>query len=326
MPSQLARLRKRRVLAAAIEAVVGTAESLDASDAAFNVFDAEMQQGTEFHDRPGQAGFSPLPGVVGARMGTCTFAVELGGSGTPEGTGGESVPAWANVLLPACALISSAATSPILKVSSTSPTDGADRTAVRTITLGLYEDGVLKKLSGAMGTFVIRCLNGQPVRIEFSFTGVWNAATDVAVLAPTYPTVVPPRWGGGAFTFGGVSPVAGELSIDVGNEVVMRADAAQAAGLLSALITGRRVTGTMNPESRLVAEHDRYGLWLAGTEGALSAVIGATAGNKCTLAAPKAQITNLNEIDRDGIQADELTFQCNRSAAAGDDEFTMTFA
>lgn len=327
MPTPVTRLRKRRVLAAKLEAAVGTAEALTAAEAVFNVFDAEMQAGAEFHERPGQAGFSPLPGVVGARVGTCNFALELHGSGTPETTGGESVPAWAKAFLPACGLIQSGATSPIFKPSSNSPAGGSTALAVRTITIGLYADGVLKLLSGAMGNAVIRCVNGQPIRIEFAFTGVWNPPTDVALLAPTYPTVLPPRFGGGAITLGSWAPVLGELSVDLGNEVQMRADATKAAGLISAIITGRKVTGTMNPESSLVAERDNYGLWLASTEGALSAAIGAGAnGNSCTLAAPKLQITSPQETDRDGIQADELAFQCNRSAAAGDDEFTMTFA
>jgi len=321
------RLRKRRVLAAKLEAAVGTAESLTADEAAFNVYDLTINPDADFHERPGQAGFSPLPGVVGARKGTATFWHEIYGSGVPESGGGESVPAWAKVFLPACGVIQSGADSPVFKVSSTSPTGGSTPLAVRTLTLGAYVDGVLKVLTGAMGTAVITCTHGQPAKIEYTFSGVWVAPTDAALLAPTYPTVLPARCAGGAITLGGWTPVLSEISIDLGNEVVMRPDATQAAGLISALITGRRVTGTMNPESSLVAEQDIYGDWLAGTEAALSIQVGAGSdGNTCTIAAPKAQTTRPSEIDRDGIQADQIEFQCNRSAAAGDDELTLTFA
>ena len=328
MTTPLTRLRKRRVLAAKLEAAVGGVETLTAAEAVFNVFDAEMQAGAEFHERPGQAGFSPLPGVVGARVGTCTFAIELYGSGTKESTGGESVPAWAKVFLPACGLIQAGATSPIFNVSSTGPAGGSTPLAVRSLTIGLYEDGMLKLLTGAMGNAAIRCVNGQPVRIEFTFTGVWNPPANDGLLTPTYPKVLPPRFGGGAITLTtGWSPVLGELSFDLGNQVQMRADATKAAGLISAIITGRRVTGSMNPESSLTGERNSYGIWLASTPSALSVAIGAgDDGNSCTLAAPALQITNPQEIDRDGIQADELAFQCNRSADLGDDEFTMTFA
>jgi len=237
------------------------------------------------------------------------------------------VPAWAKVFLPACGIIQHAADSPQFDLSSTSPAGGSTPLAVRTITLGLYEDGIYKVLSGCMGTATINCVTGQPVRIDFSFTGVWGAPTDVALIAPDYPSVLPPGFAGGAITVGAWTPVLGELSLDLGNDVVTRPDATKASGLVSALITGRRVTGSMNPESALVASRDNYGIWLASTEAALSVAVGAGAdGNTCTITAPKLQITNPQAIDRDGILADELSFQLNRSLDAGDDELVLTFA
>lgn len=319
-------LRTRQVVAAQLEAAVGTAETLAADDATFNVFDATIQPGAEFHERPGQAGHSPLKGVIGRRLGTCNFSVELHGSGTPESAGGESVPAWAKVFLPACALIQTVDTG-VFTVSSTSPTGGATPVAVRTITLGLFEDGVFKVLSGCMGTVAIAGVAGEKVMLAFAFTGVWVAPTDVALIAPDYPSVLPPRFAGGALTLGAWTPVLSELNIDLGNNVVLRPDATKAGGAISALVSGRTVTGTMNPETDLVATQDSYGIWLASTEAALSVAVGAGAdGNTCTLAAPKAQISNIQEADRDGIAADEISLQFNRSADAGDDEFTMTFS
>ena len=70
-------LRKKSVLAAKVETAVGTAEALTAADATFNIFDAEIQPTIDFAERPGQAGFSPLPGVPGARGGTCTFTTDI---------------------------------------------------------------------------------------------------------------------------------------------------------------------------------------------------------------------------------------------------------
>jgi hypothetical protein len=49
-------LRQRRVLAAQLEAVVGTAETLTADDALFNVFDPVIQPNINFIERPGAAG------------------------------------------------------------------------------------------------------------------------------------------------------------------------------------------------------------------------------------------------------------------------------
>lgn len=322
-------LRKRRVLAAKLEeTAVGTAETLSATEGVFNVFDAEIQAEAEFHERPGQAGFSPLPGVVGARGGTLTFWLELCGSGVAESTGGESVPPWALAFLPACGLIQAGATSPVFNPSSLSPTIGATALAVRTITIGLFEDGLFKHLAGAMGTAVIRFTAGQPVRVEFTFRGVWQAPTTEGIISPTYGAVLPPRFGGSTISIGAwTSPVLAELSIDLGNNVILRPDAATAAGYLSALITGRRMIGTVNPETTPLATADPYADWLSSAEAALSLTIGVgDDGNSCTIAAPQLQWTDPKETDREGIAADELAFQLNRSADLGDDELSLTFA
>ena len=50
-------LRRKRVLAAAIEGTVGTAESLDAGDGAMNVYNAVIQPGITAIQREGQGGF-----------------------------------------------------------------------------------------------------------------------------------------------------------------------------------------------------------------------------------------------------------------------------
>ena len=56
-------LRRKSVLAAKIESTSGTAESLSASDAAFNVFDLTMTPTIAMTPRPSQGSFSSLPAV-----------------------------------------------------------------------------------------------------------------------------------------------------------------------------------------------------------------------------------------------------------------------
>ena len=80
----------------------------------------------------------------------------------------------------------------------------------------------------------------------------------------------------------------------------------------------------MDAQSRLVATEDVYGEWLTGTEQALSLVV-ADDNDTITIAAPKLQRNNIQEGDREGVQIDNITFQLNKSAAAGDDEFTIDF-
>jgi hypothetical protein len=91
------------------------------------------------------------------------------------------------------------------------------------------------------------------------------------------------------------------------------------------MITDRNVVGSIDPESTLVSEANPYGDWLSHTERALAFDL-ENATDKFAINAPKFQITNVQEADRNGIVTDTISFQCNRSAAAGNDELTIVFS
>lgn len=304
-------LARKRVLAAKIETTVGTAISLSGSDAAFNVFNTQIQPNIEFETREGQGGFSHLPGVPGARGGKITFRHEIVG----DGAGG--VPGWASTFLPACGWVNSTGTF--------SPKSEAPGSNVKTLTMAVYENGLIKKLAGCMGTFKFIGDAGKIAALEFEFTGKWVAPADTSILTPTYPTIKPMRFANTALSIASYHPKISNLTIDCGNQVILREDAEDDTGYIAALITGRRVTGSLDPEANLVATQDPYGQWIARTEQALAVVLD-DGVDKITLAAPKLQFTNLQEGARNDNQIDQIDFQCNRSAAAGDDEFTITFA
>ena len=167
-------LKKQRCLAIATETTIGTAPSLSASDAALNAYDVMIQANITNEQRQRQGGFGQLESVPGIRQGTATFRTEVYG----DGAGG--VPLWASVLLPACGWVDSSGTF--------SPTTEAPGSNVKTITLASYQAGRRKLLTGAMGTFVMTFASGKPVTIDWTFTGIYNAPTDLAILSPTYPT------------------------------------------------------------------------------------------------------------------------------------------
>lgn len=302
-------LARRRVLAAKIEASPGVAETLAAADAALNVFDPKMSAEIEFEERPGQASFSPLAGMPAGQAGQCTFETEI--------TGGAADPFWAAVLLPACGFVGA---SHVYKPCSETP-----GTKTKTLTLGLYEDGLLKRLRGAAGSVSLRFTAGKTVRASWTFKGVWDAPTDVALLAPTFPTVSPLRFVSSGLAIGAWQPTVAELTLDVGNEVALREDARAVAGYAYAVITGRKITGKLNPEASLVATKDVYGEWLARTAGALALALG-QAGNGVAFAAPALQFTKVTGGERSQVAIEEVEFQLNRSAAAGDDELSITIS
>ncbi len=304
-------LKKRRILAAKIETTEGTPESLAAGDAVFNVYDMVITPDIPMTERRGQGNLSKLPSVPGARGGKITFSIDLHGSGNS----GSPIPAWASTFLPACDML---ATGNIYSFAS-AHSDG------KCLTMGAYEDGVFKSLAGAKGTFSLDGENGKPVKINFEFTGVWQPPTDVALITPTYPTIIPPRFASATLTLGSYAPIISMLKIAANNVVKLRQTVNNVAAYLAAAITDRNANGSLDPESTSVAAHDAHGLWIAGTTAALSCVVGTVAGNTVTLAAPALQRTNVQPGDRDGLQIDTIDFELKRSVSLGDDELTITF-
>jgi len=306
-------LRRKSVLAAKIESTSGTAEALTASDAAFNVFDLTMSPTIAMTPRPSQGSFSSLPAMPELYGGTCTFRTEI------FGTGAGGVPGWASTFLPACGWTAAGGV-----FSPKSETPGSN---VKTLTIGAFIDGNRMLMRGCAGTFSITFETGKIAVINWTFTGVFSGQSAVALLAPTYPTALPLRVGNATFTLGSWSPCFQSMTIDAGNTVALRecATNTDSSGYAAAIITNRLPTGSINPEAELDGTKDNYVIWTSTTEEALAFSI-ENATDKFAVAAPKLQRTNVQMGDRNGMLTDEITFQLNKSAAAGNDELTFTFS
>jgi len=309
-------LSRKRVLAAKLESTAYAAEAAPGWGATFNVFDPIIQPNIESIDRLGQGSFGYLPSSTGLRSGTCTFRTELTGDGAGPDAG---VPAWASTFLPACGWVATAgAFAPVSEVPGSN---------VKTITLGCYVDGVLKQIRGAMGSFVINLENGKPANIDFTFVGAWTSATDAVIINPTYTTVMPLRFANSTLSVSGIAPCVQSITIDSGNAVSLLPCQANtdASGYKGGFIGGRRPTITMNPEAELVATNTFIADMLASTQDAFSVAL-TDSTDTITIAAPKLQPINVQEGEREGLVTDDVTFLCCRSAAAGDDELTITFS
>lgn len=295
-------------LAAKIEVDPGVAESLANADAVFNASDVSMQPDIPFVERQIAGSLSPGRGVVGRRVGRVTFSVDM--------IGGASAPAWMSTFLPCCGWV--AQTGGIF-----APRSAAPGSAVKTCTIGWYEGGRLKVLAGCMGTWEGTWLAGEPMLVNFDMVGVWVAPVDAPILTPTRDTLLPINYASSALLLGGAhTPIARQLVLRAGNTIKLVGDSTRASGVRHAVVTGRRMTGTLNPEANLIATKDYHAEMLASTEQSLGLAVG-TSGNKITMAAPKMQVTNVQFADDEGTIIDSLEFQLNRSANAGDDEFTL---
>lgn len=301
------RRKNIKVLAAKIESTSGTAETLTASETAHKVYDYnDIEPTIEFEEELLQGSFDQSPGHVGAYGGKITFKTGLYGDGLA------GIPAWASVFLPACRWVATA------QVYARSVEDVGSN--VKTITIGVYNDGGLKRLRGAAGTFKPQFPTGKKAFIEWEFTGVWMPPTDATILAHTPPTPVAMRSANATSTLGAWSPCFENLSLDAGNIVELREcqTASDSSGYAAAIANGGVAKGSFNPESATVATKDNYGLWIAGTEEALQYEL--TDGtDTITFDAAKAQRTNVQPGERKGISTDQIDFNMNTG-------FTITFA
>lgn len=303
-------LKRKRVLAAEIETTPGTATSLSATDAGFNVYDVMAQTETELEAREGQGAFGMDSSVVGGYKGRVQFKLDASYDGS-------TVPTWATTFLPACGWVNNSGVF--------TPRTEAPGTNVKTLTLGVYIDGVRKLLRGCVGTFRLACPSGKTGVFEFDFMGIWDGVTDQAILAPTYPTTKGLRFATSTTTWNSVALQVENMTLDSGNTMILREDSSNVSGFLAGLITNRIVKVTGNPEAKTVATQDRYGKLLDMSEHALTFDLDGPTNSKITIAAPKAQIISISEADRENMVVDEIEWGCNRNGSTVDQEASITF-
>jgi hypothetical protein len=304
-------LKRKRVLAASIETTPGTAMSLTGSDAAFNCYDIGIQTETELESREGQAAFGMRASVPGGYRGKVTFKHDASWDGTA------TEPSWADTFLPACGWVKSG--------QVFTPRTEAPGTNVKTLTIGVYIDGMRKLLRGCAGTFKLNCPTGNSAFFEFEFTGVWSSPTDTPIIAPTYPSAQSLRFASSITTWNSVALGVENITLDSGNTVILREDPSDVSGFLAGLITNRVIRITGNPESKLVATQDRYGKLLDMSEHSLTWSLDGPTNSVMTITAPKAQIQSVQEADRENLVVDEIEWQANRNGSNVDEECSITF-
>ena len=304
-------LTEQSVVAAKLEGTYGTAESLTTAEAAMNIFDADFNPDGAITQRQGQSALSPLAGVPGAVMNKAKFKSYLYGDGASD------PPLW-TLFLQASGMAVSTATF--------TPQTGS--ATAKSITLAQYLDGNVYKLSGAMGNWTLDGEAGMPCVFSWEFTGKYEVDAAVAILAPTYPTTIPPVFMGSTLTIGGVTHNITKFSISPNNTVDMREcgnDSSNAPkGYLGAHIPKRRYTMKVTAEAVLQSTKDWRALYIAGTTAALVLTIGSASHNTHSFTAPVMQLNAIPQMtDDNGKQMVELTYDLCRSAAAGDDEFQL---
>lgn len=311
-------LSQRMVLGSKKETTEGTANAPLAADCNLLVEDVRYEADVDqFERNPISSDLSPYPSVAGKRKAKLTFKVELKGAGA-AGT----APAVGK-LIKACGFSETI-------VASTSVTYLPLSVGVDCMTFDLYHipatgSGPRLRMVGSRGTYRINAKAGEPVYLEFTFNGVYQAAADAAALTPSgLETTMPQPFLSTAFTMQGSSAhkVSG-FTIDMANALNERTDITGSSGILSYLITDRKPTFTMDPELETVATHDYYGKMLSNATGSMSVALTGSAGNIVTVTAPAAQYVKVVPGDRNGLKILNIDGKFNRNA--GNDELSIAF-
>lgn len=247
-----------------------------------------------------RAYFGASEQLVGTKTRQLGFDVELVGSGT-AGT----APAW-GPLLKACAF-SEAITADQVDYLPVTDTQAS-------VTIWIYDSGVLHKMSGARGNVVFKLNAGEKPVMSFTFTGLYgladsavglpttdystfktpqvptNANTMPLVLGATYSGVAAPTLTGGT-----VVPSLG-LEIDAGNSVQFT----PLIGGETVDVTQRSVSGRLRLDLTPAQEISRMADVLDTVLSSVGISHGLTVGNKVLLFMPSVQFINPAKEDLNG--------------------------
>ena len=290
-------LYRKRIVKLAVEDAAGTKV---AGTAALITEDLQITPAAPFEQRPagGLSLGNNVAGVLGERIGTCSFKCELRSTAAvtltmPKAQYRELTPGdrdglmiyeataqlnnnsgsdWLSIAVAAGTLGSGL--DEVLKacgfaLTSTTYAPAATLAAQKTVSIDVWEDGVKKGLAGAMGTLTLEIETGKRVMLNVELSGIWQTPVDeeLPAFAPNASAVLHAR--GGAFTVATGEKLISRASIECGQQVTPRYDINAASGVKHYSVTDFDPTIGFDPESELVAAYDINGIWLAGTESAI---------------------------------------------------------
>jgi hypothetical protein len=300
-------ISKRSILLAKTETTYGVDPTPSESTDAFLGIDAVIKETFEPAERPiQQSSLSMRPSLRGKRFAEIKFKLELQGSGT-AGTAPRH-----GRLLEACGLSETI-------VPSTSVTYKPKSSSIESVTIYLYMDGRLHKVTGAVGDFVLTAEAGNTGIYDFTFNGLYNAPTVVALPSATYESSTPVVIKNQTFSYNSKTTlIVNKFVLSSSNEVSQRPSLSSSDGISGFIITARKPTFTVDPEGQFETSYDFRNDSLT-SQRALSLTLGSIA----TLSIPKTNITDIEYSSRDGVTIETLSGECAQDT--GDDEFSLVF-
>jgi hypothetical protein len=195
-----------------------------------------------------------------------------------------------------------------------------------TLTLYVYRDGKLHKMTYCAGTAKFSGSAGKFGTVDFEFTGQYVPVSDTPLpLNAQYETTKPQyiqradvSWG----TYG--TPIAETFNIDIKNTVEVIPDLNGSDGYNGVMITNREPTGGFDPLATLEADHPFWADFANSKQNFFTLRVGSVPGNMVSLTTPSAQIDKLPYKDRNGFLSYDLTLAL--STVLGNDELEVVIS
>lgn len=169
---------------------------------------------------------------------------------------------------------------------------------IPSLTIYIFMDGVLYKLTGCRGVPTFRFPTSDVAKIEFTFSGIFGSKVDQALPTPTYASSLqPPVFLNGTVSLDRSTIATSEIVISSDQTVTQPKDANKPEGFGTAIITDRKYSVDLDPMKALVATRDTIGRIRAGTTTHLHFRYGSTAGNRISVTMPGHLISTSNKDD-----------------------------
>lgn len=201
-------------------------------------------------------------------------------------------------------------------------------TGFESLTVYMYLDQLLHKVTGCMGSVVFSGESGNFGLAQFSFTGQYIAPLDSAIpTGAVYEATIPSQIELAQLTVDGIDDFCAQsFNIDMQNNIVPRDCINNSDGFNGVRLTARSPQGTINPEA---TQEQHFPFWeylAASTQFSFHVKVGTVAGNIVRVISDSVQISNVAYGDRNQIRTYELSIRFSQFSSDGDDEIRMVFA
>ena len=205
-------------------------------------------------------------------------------------------------------------------------------TGLQSVTIYYFDaDGVLHKITGAMGECTLMAKVGELPMLKFDFTGIDQGISATPNAIPVYDAWKPPvamtkanvvditlgaTYAAGAIT-GGVAYPSNGLEIKFGNEVTFNANLSRE----TVDITDRAMTGSVELELTAAQEVAFMAKVKANELQSLAFSIGLSTGKRILIHAPAVQLSKPKKVDVKGVRY--CGYETRYLPVSGNDELRL---